>query len=164
MPIFFGESCAGRTYVEQSIYKQIETTAHLEHQGRIDSVLAGGSPVDVLARLSLETRRQHSHQWNSWSASSGSFAIECGDIEMLHIASRGDGAGCLLWDYARARFCLRQRRLECQHRAHMRSGSKSDGHGWRAEKRLARLGHRAMLRHRLKNTVSPVPCIMMSKR
>src|SRR5579883_1387265 len=165
LAMIFSKGSACHAHLEQFGYQQVKPVAHLKHQGGIDCILARGSPMHVLLRLSPYTGREHAYQGNRGSSGQRSFMVERCDIEQLHLAS-GSNSGCrFVWDDSGTGLRGSERRFKCEHGLYMSLRREDSRHTRHAEEGyITRFCHTAFLAQTLKNTVSPSPCRMISKR
>src|SRR5450759_754643 len=117
-----GRACL--THTKQPFYEKIKPVSHLKHQGSVDRILARGSPVDELLRVTLDLRCEHAYQGNRGCASHGSLTIQGYDIEEFYPALDSDGGRGLLWNDANASFRAGKRGLKCEHPPHVCLGRK----------------------------------------
>src|SRR5260370_1172249 len=164
MAVLPGERRARCAYAKQSVHEEIEPVPRLQHQRRIDCILARGSPMDEPFCITLDPGRQHSYKGDRGCAGHRRLTVQGRYIEQFLPAIGRDDGCCLLWDDAGASFRACQGCLKSEHAPHMRLGGEGGGHSRRAEQEVTRLRHVALLHQTLKNAVSPAPCSTISKR
>ena len=149
------ESIAGGSEVRG---EQVDAIAHLQHERRVDRVLARRAPGHVWAGRNVDASDQLLNQRDRERPRVHCVALERWHVEELDAAHVGDRGRRIARDHPDARLRLRERRLEAEHVTDVRGG---------AEDPIAVADGGCV--HRIgdvksQNTVSPSPCSTMSNR